>query len=220
MSKILLIEESFITESVKEEKSWYIDGVFAQAEVKNKNKRIYPEFILDRETERFTENFINTNRAAGELSHPDNSSINPDRIAIKIEKIYKEGFDYFGRAKVLTTECGKTIAALLEGGLVIGVSTRGGGTVSKANGGYSRVNEDFELITIDAVMNPSAPKALVQAVYEDENLENLIQDEYLMSEFLEFVKTKKVVKNIPSKAQREKAMVESVDRLMKILIGK
>lgn len=216
--KILLVEDNFLTESSKEDKNWYIQGVFAQAEAFNKNKRIYPEYVLDREVELFTEQFIKTNRAAGELNHPDHSSINPDRVAIKIESIDKQGVDYIGRAKVLTTECGKTISALLEGGLVIGVSTRGSGTVTRLKEGRSRVNDDFGLVTIDAVMNPSAPKALVQAVYENEDLENLIHDEYLMEQFLEFLKMKKDVKNIPTRASREQAMIESVNKLMKTLL--
>lgn len=98
------------------------------------------------------------------------------------------------------------------------MSTRGSGTVTRLKEGRSRVNDDFGLVTIDAVMNPSAPKALVQAVYENEDLENLIHDEYLMEQFLEFLKMKKDVKNIPTRANREQAMIESVNKLMKTLL--
>lgn len=220
MEKLLLVEDNFLTESKKEDKHWYIKGVFAQAGVFNKNKRLYEEYILDREVESFTKNFINTNRAAGELSHPDHSSINPDRIAIKIEEISKAGLDYIGSAKVLTTECGKTVAALLEGGLVIGVSTRGSGSVTKLAEGKSKVNEDFGLVTIDAVMNPSAPKALVQAIYEDSRFEGLIHDEYLIEEFIKFMNMKKANKNIVNKSDRDAAMLESVNSLMKTLLQK
>lgn len=219
MGKILLVEDNFVTESKKDDdKSWYLEGVFAQAEVFNKNRRKYPERILDRETERFITEYINTNRAAGELDHPDTSSINSDRIAIKIESIVKDGFDYIGRAKVLTTDCGKTISALLEGGLVIGVSTRGSGSVTRLKEGCSLVNEDFELVTIDAVINPSAPKALMQAVYENEELETLMHDEYTQQQFLEFLKTKKISMNVANKADRDKAMIEGFQKIMKTII--
>ena len=220
MTKMLLVEDNFLTESKKEDKHWYIKGVFAQAGVFNKNKRLYEEEILDREVELFTENFIKTNRAAGELNHPDHSSINPDRVAIKIEEITKAGLDYLGTAKVLTTDCGNTIAAMLEGGLVIGVSTRGSGTVTRLAEGKSKVNSDFGLVTIDAVMNPSAPKALVQAIYEDTNFEQLIHDEYLMEQFVEFMRMKKRDMNIPNKASRDAQMVESVSKLMQVLLQK
>lgn len=218
MSKLLLVEENFLMESRKDEKSWYIEGVFAQAEALNKNRRIYSESILDRETERFVNEMVLTNRAAGELSHPDHSSINPDRVAIKIESLNKQGVDYIGKAKVLTTECGKTIAAMLEGGLVIGVSTRGSGTVTRLKEGTSRVNEDFELVTIDAVMNPSAPKALVTSMLEDERFEELIKNEYLYEEFMTFMKEKERVKNIPTKANRDEAIVEAMQRAMSRLV--
>lgn len=220
MSKILLVEDNFLTESKKDDKHWYIEGVFAQAGVFNKNKRLYEEAILDREVELFTENFIKTNRAAGELNHPEHSSINPDRVAIKIEEINKAGLDYLGKAKVLTTECGKTISAMLEGGLVIGVSTRGSGTVTRLQEGRSKVNEDFGLVTIDAVMNPSAPKALVQAIYEDSRYESLIHDEYLLEEFVKFMQMKKTNKNIANKTNRDAMMLESVNKLMKTLMQK
>lgn len=216
--KLLLVEENFLMESSKQDKHWYIEGVFAQAEALNKNRRIYSESILDRETERFVNEMIRTNRAAGELSHPDHSSINPDRVAIKIEELNKNGVDYIGKAKVLTTECGKTIQAMLEGGLVIGVSTRGSGTVTRLKEGVSRVNEDFDLVTIDAVMNPSAPKALVQSIFEDTRFENLIHDEYLIEEFLAFMEEKKRVKNIPTKAEREAQLIESMQRTMQTLL--
>ena len=126
---MLLIENELIAESSKEGKDWYIEGVFAQAETVNKNRRIYKEATLDREVKRFSEEYVATRRAVGELSHPNDSQINPDRAAILITEIAKEGTDYLGKAKVLDTPCGKIIQAMLEGGVVLGVSTGGRGSV-------------------------------------------------------------------------------------------
>lgn len=218
---MLLIENELITESKKEGQNWYLEGVFAQAEVINKNKRIYKESILDREVSGFVNEFVSTRRAVGELSHPNSSQINPDRVAILIESITKQGSEYHGRAKVLNTPCGKIISEMLEGGVVLGVSTRGSGSVKQLKEGFSEVCEDFKLHTIDAVMNPSAPKALVSAIYENEaTLDALIQDTLVFEEFVKYLQTKKQAKNVVNKADREKAMYESVKTLLAKLINK
>jgi hypothetical protein len=218
---MLLIENELITESRKEDQSWIIEGVFAQAEVVNKNRRIYRESILDREINSFVSEYVNTKRAVGELSHPNSSQINPDRVAILIESLTKQGTDYFGRAKVLDTPCGKIIQAMLEGGVVLGVSTRGSGSVRTLKEGISEVCEDFKLHTIDAVMNPSAPKALVTAVYENEQaLEALLHDTLLYEEFMSFLAAKKKAKQVVNKTEREKAMFESVKQVLSQLINK
>lgn len=218
---MLLIEDELITESKKEGQSWFIEGVFAQAEVVNKNRRIYRESILDREINSFVSEYVNTKRAVGELSHPNSSQINPDRVAILIESLTKQGKDYIGRAKVLDTPCGKIMQAMLEGGVVMGVSTRGSGSVRTLKEGISEVCEDFKLHTIDAVMNPSAPKALVSAVYENEQaFEALLHDVLLYEEFVSFLKAKKRAKRIANRTEREKAMLESVKSVLAQLINK
>lgn len=214
---MLLIENELIAESSKEGKDWYIEGVFAQAETVNKNRRIYKEATLDREVKRFSEEFVSTRRAVGELSHPNDSQINPDRAAILITEIAKEGTDYIGKAKVLDTPCGKIIQAMLEGGVVLGVSTRGSGSVKALKEGISEVQDDFRLYTVDAVMNPSAPKALVNAVYENEM--SLGANHALFEEFMQFLEQKKAAKNIPSKAERERAMFESAKAALAKIIG-
>ena len=218
---MLLIENELITESKKVNQSWFIEGVFAQAGVVNKNKRIYREEILDREVNSFVCEYVNTKRAVGELSHPNSSQINPDRVAILIESLVKQGKDYIGRAKVLDTPCGKIMQAMLEGGVVLGVSTRGSGSVRTLKEGITEVCEDFKLHTIDAVMNPSAPKALVSAVYENEQaLDALLHDSLLYEEFIAFLTAKKKAKQIVNKAEREKAMLESVKKVLSQLINK
>ena len=218
---MLLIENELIAESKKEGQSWFIEGVFAQAEVVNKNRRIYKESILDREVNSFVSEYVNTKRAVGELSHPNSSQINPDRVAILIESLTKQGKDYIGRAKVLDTPCGKIMQAMLEGGVVLGVSTRGSGSVRTLKEGVSEVCEDFKLHTVDAVMNPSAPKALVTAVYENEQaLDALLHDTLLYEEFVSFLQAKKQAKRIANRADREKAMFESVKSVLSQLINK
>lgn len=216
--KISLVEEYFLSESRQGGEFWYIEGIFAQADVPNKNKRIYPEKTLDREMNKFNEEFVKINRAAGELMHPSSSAINPDRVAIKIEYLEKDGKNWNGRAKVLNTVCGKTVSAMLEGGLVTGVSTRGNGTTrASAQRGLSQVNDDYQMFTIDSVMNPSAPKALVDAIYEDTMYENLLEKELLFEEFLQFLKKKEEIKSVPNKVDREAKMIEQVSALIKRL---
>jgi hypothetical protein len=218
---MLLIENELLTESSKVGQSWMIEGVFAQAAVVNRNKRIYKEATLDREVGRFVNEFVTTNRAVGELSHPNSSAINPDRVAILIESLSKQGNDYMGKAKVLDTPCGKIIQAMLEGGVVIGVSTRGSGTTKNLNKGIVEVCDDFKLHTIDAVMNPSAPKALVSAIYENEvAMDALISDAMLFEEFYAFLENKKKAKKIVNKAEREATMYASVKGVLSKLINK
>lgn len=213
---MLIIENEMLTESTKEGQNWFIEGVFAQAETVNKNRRIYKETILDREVSSFVNEYVKTKRAVGELSHPQSSQINPDRAAILIEDLRKEGVDYIGKAKVLDTPCGKIIQAMLEGGVVLGVSTRGSGSVRTNKQGISEVCEDFKLHTVDAVMNPSAPKAIVSAVYENEMvLDPLLSQVLLSEEFYEFLKEKKKAKQIHNKQNREARLVENFQNILK-----
>lgn len=216
---MILVETQLTTESTKENSHWYIEGVFAQAAVVNRNKRIYPESVLDREVNSFVNEYVTTNRAVGELSHPNHSHINPDRMAIRITEMEKVGKDYYGKALVLDTPCGKIMQAAMEGGVVWGVSTRGSGTVKSLREGVSEVQEDFKLHTVDSVMNPSAPNALVKSIYENEGVfDSLIHDAVLFEQFCEFLKAKKDAKHIPNRENREAAMVESVKNLFANLI--
>lgn len=207
---MLLIEKELLTEGKKEGQNWFVEGVFAQSETLNKNRRIYKESILDREVDSFVKEYVNTKRALGELSHPNSSQINPDRAAILIESMTKEGTDYIGKAKVLATPCGQIIQALLEGGVVLGVSTRGSGTVKTRKDGVSEVCEDFKLHTVDAVLNPSAPKAIVSAVYENEDtMDELLSKLLMTEEFYQFIEQRRAAKKIANKTNRESQMVKA-----------
>lgn len=187
----MLLEESLddvLTEKVETsfDKNWYINGIFAQADIPNKNKRLYPLSILEREVKIFNESLIQTKRAVGELSHPNTMEINPDRAAILIEKLEKDGSNFIGKAKVLPTPCGKIVEGLLEGDVKVGVSTRGAGSLKEANkDGVCEVAEDFRLFTIDVVLNPSAPSALVDSIFESEQTYQSIVESFLKDEDLE-----------------------------------
>lgn len=184
----MILEESALeiltekTVSENGDKNWHISGIFAQAEVPNKNKRIYPLSVLEREVRLFKENFIDTNRAVGELSHPNSMEINPDRAAIIIEALEREGNDFVGKARVLPTPCGKIVQGLLEGGVKVGVSTRGCGSLKKKSNGISEVADDYRLFTVDVVLNPSAPDAIVDSIFESEKQYQDLVETFLSDE--------------------------------------
>jgi len=150
------------------DKELYISGVFAQAEKKNRNGRIYPTAILEREVNLYNEKYIKTSRALGELSHPQSPSINPDRASHLITELKKSGNDFVGKARVLNTPTGNIVRGLLEGGVRIGVSTRGLGSI-REDKGTKYVNEDFRLICIDAVTDPSGIDCFVDGLVECES---------------------------------------------------
>lgn len=157
----------FITEAKKDGgKDYFIEGIFMQAEKKNRNGRVYPRAILDREADKYNANYIQKNRAFGELGHPDSPTINLDRVSHMITKLYPDGSNYIGRAKILDTPNGKIVKNLLDGGASLGVSTRGVGSLRPHNG-YQLVQDDFHLATAaDIVADPSAPDAFVQGIME------------------------------------------------------
>lgn len=161
-----LIAEQFITEAVKQDKHWYLEGVFMQSNVKNRNNRIYPKQTLDEEVNRFIENYVAQDRAIGELNHPNTPSINLDRVCHKITTLECVGDNWVGKSQILNTPMGKVVEGLLEAGVKIGVSSRGLGTV-KERGGVNEVQSDFKLATIDVVSDPSAPDAYVKGLNED-----------------------------------------------------
>jgi len=154
-------DTKFLTEDFNGEKFMYIHGVFLGAEKRNRNNRLYRKSLIEREVESF-QSLIKTNEAMGELNHPENSEINPDRGAILITELKMDGNNAVGRARVLPTPCGNILAGLVRGGVKMGVSSRGVGSTDENN----NVCEDFQLITIDAVYMPSCDDAYVNAVNE------------------------------------------------------
>jgi hypothetical protein len=155
-----------ITESVNGKKNWYIKGVFAQAGITNRNGRLYEKEILDSAVNEYNKNFIKTRRAVGELSHPDTTKINPDRITHLTEEIIIQGNYYIGKAKILDTYWGKHVQALLEGGVQLAVSTRADGSTRERADGVQVVNPGLILRAVDIVYDPSAPEAFVESLME------------------------------------------------------
>lgn len=171
----MLVESNFssietLSEFVQEggKKNWYIKGIMAQGDIINRNKRMYPGDVLAEAMNDYIREYVNTNRAVGELSHPENTSINMDKITHLTESIERDGNDYYGKAKILGTPCGKIVEALLEGGVRLGVSTRADGKTRKSNKGYDEVQRGMRMKAIDVVFHPSAQKAMVEGLMEGE----------------------------------------------------
>jgi len=156
-----------IVENRNGKKNLFIEGVFLQGEIKNRNGRMYPMSTLAREVGRYNENFVQKGRALGELGHPDGPTVNLDRVSHKIVSLKEEGNNFIGKAKILSTPMGKIASDLLGEGVKLGVSSRGVGSLNKTNEGYSVVGEDFTLATAaDIVADPSAPDAFVDGIME------------------------------------------------------
>ena len=157
----------FIVENRNGKKSLYIEGVFLQGNIKNRNGRIYPMETLRKEVSRYNENHIKSGRALGELGHPDGPTVNLDRVSHKIVSLKESGSNYVGKAKILGTPMGKIASNLLDEGVKLGVSSRGVGSLKPTREGFSVVGEDFMLATAaDIVADPSAPDAFVSGIME------------------------------------------------------
>jgi hypothetical protein len=152
---------------VGKEKSYFIEGVFLQGEIKNRNGRVYPMDVMSKEVERYTKEYIEKNRAYGELGHPDSPTINLDRVSHMIKELRLEGNNYVGKAKIMDTPYGKIVKSLIDEGANLGVSSRGMGSLRQRNDGTQLVQDDFMLATAgDIVADPSAPDAFVRGVME------------------------------------------------------
>ena len=155
-----------ITEGKNGKRSTFIEGVFLQADITNRNGRMYPMAIMEREVAKYNENYVGTGRALGELGHPDGPSINLDRASHLITSLRREGNNFVGKARLLETPMGKIAKQLLDEGVKLGVSSRGLGSIKEQNG-IKVVGEDFMLATAaDIVADPSAPDAFVNGIME------------------------------------------------------
>tara|TARA_Y100000389_G_scaffold175092_1_gene185590 strand:+ start:4625 stop:5278 length:654 start_codon:yes stop_codon:yes gene_type:complete len=162
-----IIDVTFITEdSGGGKKSHFIEGVFLQSDIKNRNGRMYPFDTLNREVGKYSENYIQRGRALGELGHPDGPTINLDRVSHKIVSLRSEGRNFIGKAKILETPMGRIAKNLLDEGVKLGVSSRGLGSIER-KGDVNIVKDDFMLSTAaDIVADPSAPDAFVEGIME------------------------------------------------------
>ncbi len=155
-----------LTEEKDGKKTLYIEGVFLQGEIKNRNGRIYPFGVLQKEVERYSEEYVRAGRALGELGHPDGPTVNLDRVSHKITSLKAEGTNFIGKARILDTPMGSIAKNLLGEGVKLGVSSRGMGTLKEENG-VKYVSDDFMLATAaDIVADPSAPDAFVNGIME------------------------------------------------------
>ena len=157
----------YIVEEKNGKKSYSIKGIFMQSDVKNRNGRIYPKEILQKEVVRYNREFIEKNRAFGELGHPDGPTVNLDRVSHKIVSLRESGSNFVGKAKILNTPMGKIASSLIEEGVKLGVSSRGIGSLKQTREGVNIVGDDFMLATAaDIVADPSAPDAFVEGIME------------------------------------------------------
>ena len=156
-----------ITEGKGANKKLYIEGVFLQGDIKNRNGRMYPMDTLAKEVGRYNESFVKKGRALGELGHPDGPTVNLDRVSHKITSLVQEGSNFKGKAQILSTPMGKIASSLLGEGVMLGVSSRGVGSLKEDRNGVRVVGEDFMLATAaDIVADPSAPDAFVSGIME------------------------------------------------------
>jgi Prohead core protein serine protease len=163
-----LDELQYVTEAKEDgTKNLYIEGIFLQSSIKNRNGRMYPEHVMDKEVERYMKEAVETKTAMGELGHPNGPQINLDRVSHRIVSLRKEGTDYVGKAMITNTPMGNIARGLMESGARLGVSSRGMGTLKLTKEGINEVQDDFRLATAaDIVADPSAPNAWVDGIME------------------------------------------------------
>jgi hypothetical protein len=146
-------------------KEYYIRGIFMQSEQVNRNGRVYPSAIMEREVGRYNDNYIKTSRSLGELGHPEGPGLNLDRVSHLIKEMKMDGQTVYGKAKILDTPYGQIVKNLINEGVKLGVSSRGMGSLKQVNG-INEVQDDFSLATVDIVADPSAPNAFVNGIME------------------------------------------------------
>lgn len=203
-----LITEQFWDVSLNEdrnEKKLYIEGIFLQAETPNKNNRIYRRELLEREVNRYNEEFVKTNRALGELNHPKSPDPDPEKATHRVTELTQNGNDFYGKALILDTPKGQIVKALLDGGTKLGVSSRGMGSWEERSG-LNEVQDDYRLCCIDIVSNPSAPKAFVNGIMENVNW--IMENGHFVKYQEQLHSIKKKIHNTPKKRINEISIIE------------
>lgn len=183
-------------------KQYYLEGIYVQGDLANRNNRYYPINVLLPEVKRYSEELIDKKRSLGELGHPDSGSINLDRVSHMITSLRQEGKNFIGRAKLMDTPCGKIAKNFVDEGVQLGVSTRGFGSLQEGQDGINIVGPDFHLATVDIVADPSGPNCFVQGIME--NKEWMLKEGVLVE--MQADKIKKIVKNA-SKAQLDEGLL-------------
>jgi hypothetical protein len=205
-------EVQYLTErNADGSQSVYIEGVFMQAEKENRNKRIYPRKILNEAVNRYIQEQVSTGRAVGELNHPDGPTINLDKVSHRITDLNWDGNNVVGKAQVLNTPMGKIVSGLIEGGVRLGVSSRGMGSIEEKNG-KTYVKNDFSLATIDIVQDPSAQDAFVNGIMEGK--EFVVTEDGKIEEQIDDIR-KEI--HQASKAQLAEAQTQAFEKFLSIL---
>jgi hypothetical protein len=202
-----------VEEKLGKKKEYFIEGVFLQSEITNRNGRMYQEGVMDKEVGRYLKEYVERNRAYGELGHPDTPSINLDRVSHLITSLRKEGTNWIGKAKILETPMGNIARGLLDGGANLGVSSRALGSLKMNKEGVQVVQDDFMLSTAaDIVADPSAPDAFVRGIME--SAEWVYVDGKFVEKHIEEVQ--RVIRATPSKRLTEQSLVEFKKFLQKL----
>ena len=205
-------QSQFIVEEVGGKKNYKIKGVFLQADIKNRNGRVYPKEILQKEVSRYNREFINKRRAFGELGHPDGPVVNLERVSHMITDLHPDGSNFVGEAKVMDTPYGKIVKNLINEGAQLGVSSRGMGSLVN-RGGINEVGRDFYLATAaDIVADPSAPDAFVEGIMEGKEWvwDNGVIKARDIEEYKQYIKEAKRLKLAEAKAKVFKSFIEKL----------
>ena len=204
--------EFLIEQNDKGQKDYKIKGIFLQSNIKNRNGRIYPKEVLDKEVTRYNKEFINKKRAFGELGHPDGPTVNLERVSHMITKLYPDGNNFIGEAKIMNTPYGKIVKGLIDEGAQLGVSSRGmGSLVNRGQGNI--VKDDFYLATAaDIVADPSAPDAFVEGIMENKEWvwDNGVIKAQDIEEYKEHIKEAKRLKLAEAKVKVFKNFIEKL----------
>ena len=185
-------------------KNYKIRGVFMQADIKNRNGRVYPQEILAKEVAKYNKNFIKENRAFGELGHPDGPTVNLERVSHMITDLHPDGKNFIGEAKIMDTPMGKIVKNLMDEGAKLGVSSRGMGSLDQRNGA-NYVRDDFYLATAaDIVADPSAPNAFVEGILEGKEW---IWDNGIVQE----AEVARIKRRLNEKNRRQRANIEALE---------
>lgn len=200
----------YITEAKEDgKKTMYIEGIFMQAEMKNRNGRIYPKSVMEKAVDKYVKEQVKTGRAVGELNHPQGPTINLDKVSHLITELSWDGNNILGKAKILDTPMGKIAQGLMEGGVQLGVSSRGMGSLVQREG-KNYVGEDFQLATVDIVQDPSAHNAFVNGIMEGaEWVYDALSDSWVKQEMME-----SVVKQVQQKQIDEDTAIREFKNLL------
>jgi len=199
----------YLIEDIEGKKNHYLQGIFMEGGIKNRNGRIYEDSVLRPEVERFNREIVKENRGFGELGHPAGPTINLDRVAIIIKEISQKGSQYQGKALVTETPMGQIVKGLLEGGAKLGVSSRALGSLKEGSNGAMMVQNDLRLITVDVVADPSAPNAFVTGIMENHEWIEDKRGGWKVMEATEIVKKKLKKMNVREINEQKVRLFES-----------